>query len=76
LRARAIENQVYIVAPNQTGKNPLSFATYGHSMVVDPWGRIVSQASDRAEVIVGEIDLDYLAKVRRELPALSHRKVF
>lgn len=76
LRARAIENQVYIVAPNQTGKNPLSFATYGHSMVVDPWGRIVSQASDQAEVIVGEIDLDYLAKVRRELPALSHRKVF
>jgi predicted amidohydrolase len=76
LRARAIENQVYIVAPNQTGKNPLSFATYGHSMIVDPWGRIVTQASDRAEVIVGEIDLDYLAKVRSELPALSHRKVF
>lgn len=76
LRARAIENQVYIVAPNQTGKNPLSFATHGHSMIVDPWGRIVTQAFDQAEVIVGEIDLDYLVKVRKELPALSHRKVF
>jgi predicted amidohydrolase len=76
LRARAIENQLYIVAPNQTGKNPLSFATYGHSMIVDPWGRILAQASDQTQVIFGEIDLDYLAKVRRELPALSHRKVF
>lgn len=76
LRARAIENQVYIVAPNQTGKNPLSFATHGHSMIVDPWGRVLAQASEQTETIFAEIDLDYLAKVRRELPALSHRKVF
>lgn len=76
LRARAIENQVYIIAPNQIGHNPKSFATYGNSMIVDPWGRIVARSSDRPGVIFAEIDLDYLAKVRRELPSLSHRKVF
>ncbi len=75
LRARAIENQVYIVAPNQVGKNPRSFATYGNSMIVDPWGRVVARASDTPGVIFAEIDLQYLAKVRSELPALSHRKV-
>jgi predicted amidohydrolase len=64
LRARAIENQVYI------------FPTYGHSMIVDPWGRVLAEASDGAEVIFAEIDLAYLAKVRSELPALTHRKDF
>jgi len=75
LRARAIENQVYIVAPDQAGKNPKSFATYGNSMIVDPWGKVLARASDLPAVIFAEIDLDYLAKVRRELPALAHRKV-
>lgn len=75
LRARAIENQVYIVAPDQVGKNPKSFATYGNSMIVDPWGRVVARASDLPAVIVAEIDLDYLQKVRGELPALAHRRL-
>ena len=75
LRARAIENQVYIVAPDQVGKNPRSFATYGNSMIVDPWGRVLARASDVSTVIFAEIDLSYLVKVRAELPALSHRKV-
>ena len=76
LRARAIENQVYIIAPDQMGKNPKSFATYGNSMIVDPWGRVLARASDFSEVIFAEIDLVYLAKVRAELPALFHRKAF
>ena len=76
LRARAIENQVYIIAPDQIGKNPKSFATYGNSMIVDPWGRVLARASDLPTVIFAEIDLSYLKKVRSELPALSHRKVF
>lgn len=76
LRARAIENQAYIVAPNQVGKNPKSFATYGNSMIVDPWGRILARAADFPGVILAEIDLSYLAKVRAELPSLTHRKVF
>jgi predicted amidohydrolase len=75
LRARAIENQVYIIAPNQIGKNPKSFATYGNSMIVDPWGRVIARASDAAGIIYAEIDLDYLARVRKELPALTHCKL-
>lgn len=76
LRARAIENQAYMVAPDQVGKNPQSLATYGNSMIVDPWGRVLARASDFPGVIIAEIDLDYLKKVRTELPSLSHRKVF
>ena len=75
LRARAIENQVYVIAPDQIGHNPKSFATYGNSMIVDPWGRILARALDMPGVIVAEIDLAYLQKVRRELPALAHRKL-
>ncbi len=75
MRARAIENQVYIIAPDQLGHNPKSFATYGNSMIVDPWGRILARAPDVPAVITAEIDLAYLAKVRAELPALSHRKL-
>lgn len=75
LRARAIENQVYIVAPDQVGKNPKSFATYGNSMIVDPWGRVLARASDFPGVVFAEIDLTYLAKVRAELPVLSHRRL-
>jgi predicted amidohydrolase len=76
LRARAIENQVYVIAPDQVGKNPKSFATYGNSMIVDPWGRVLARASDFSGVIYADIDMAYLAKVRAELPALVHRKVF
>jgi predicted amidohydrolase len=75
LRARAIENQVYIIAPDQIGKNPKSFATYGNSMIVDPWGRILARAPDMPALILAEIDLAYLAKVRAELPALTHRRL-
>jgi deaminated glutathione amidase len=75
LRARAIENQVYVVAPGQFGKNTKSFETYGHSMIVDPWGKILGELSDGPGMVMAEIDLDYLAKVRAELPALNHRKL-
>jgi predicted amidohydrolase len=75
LRARAIENQVYIIAPDQFGKSAKSFETHGHSMIVDPWGKIVGELPDGPGVVVAEIDLDYLAKVRAELPALTHRKL-
>jgi predicted amidohydrolase len=75
LRARAIENQVYVIAPDQFGRNPRSFETHGHSMIVDPWGRILAEAADGPGIILGEIDLEYLARVRGELPALTHRKL-
>ena len=75
LRARAIENQVYVIAPDQFGKSTKSFETYGHSMIVDPWGKILAELPDGPGIVIAEIDLDYLAKVRTELPALAHRKL-
>ncbi|HYD50172.1 MAG TPA: carbon-nitrogen hydrolase family protein [Terriglobales bacterium] len=72
LRARAIENQVYIVAANQIGAGPGGVADYGNSMIVDPWGRVVARAGDREMTIYGEIDFDYQDKVRRQLPCLQH----
>ncbi len=71
LRARAIENQCYIVAAAQIGNNYSNRITYGKSMVIDPWGQILAQCPDREAVIVCEIDLDYLKEVRKKLPALK-----
>jgi nitrilase len=73
LRARAIENQVYVVAANQIGIGPAGFADFGHSLIVDPWGTPIGRATNGETVLVSEIDLDYLAQVRRELPCLTHR---
>jgi predicted amidohydrolase len=75
VRARAIENQLYMIAPAQFGRSRNSFETHGHTMIVDPWGKIVACLPDGAGVITAEIDLDYLARVRAELPALTHRKL-
>ena len=75
LRARAIENQVYIIAPDQFGKSAKSFETHGHSMIIDPWGKILAELADGPGVISAELDLEYLAKVRAELPALKHRRL-
>ncbi len=74
LRARAIENQVYIIAPDQTGRHPASMAAYGHSMIVDPWGKVIAEAGAEPCLVLAEIDLDYLRDVRRRLPALEHRR--
>ena len=72
LRARAIENQVYIVAPAQFGPNVHGFSDYGNSMIVDPWGRVLARAADQEGVVVAPIDLEYQERVRRELPSLTH----
>jgi predicted amidohydrolase len=72
LRARAIENQCYVLAPNQVGPTADGHADYGHSSIVDPWGTVVARASDGEGVILAEIDLGYLARVRGELPCLEH----
>ena len=68
LRARALETQVYLAAPAQWGKHNPKFSSWGHTALVDPWGTICSLAPDRAGLTYGEIDLEYLRKVRRELP--------
>jgi predicted amidohydrolase len=74
LRARAIENQTYVVAAAQFGRPNDKRVCYGHSLIVDPWGTVLVDAQDREGVVVAEIDLAYQEKVRRELPALLHRR--
>jgi predicted amidohydrolase len=74
LRARAIENTCYIVAPAQTGAK-LSYLAYGKSMIVDPWGNVIAKASDKPCVITADIDFDYLEKVRFKLPWQNNRRV-
>lgn len=72
LRARAIENQVYLIAPDQIGRSPSGVVDFGNSMIVDPWGKPLARAADRETVIFAEIDRDYQERVRRELPCLTH----
>jgi predicted amidohydrolase len=71
-RARALENQCYLIAPDQTGESPHGHADYGDSLIADPWGRVLARAPEGEAVVLAEIDLGYLARVRRELPALAH----
>jgi deaminated glutathione amidase len=75
MRARAIENQVYIIAPAQFGPNVHGFSDYGNTMIVDPWGRVLARAADQEGVVIAPIDMEYLERVRRELPALSHARL-
>jgi deaminated glutathione amidase len=74
LRARAIENLAYVVAPAQGGEHENGRRTWGHSMVVDPWGNVLAQrAQDGEGVAMAELDPDKQASWRRQLPALEHR---
>lgn len=79
LRARAIENQAYVLAPAQFGTHPGNRRTYGHSMIVDPWGVVIARAQNQTpaggELIVADIDLGRVREVRKQLPALSHRRL-
>jgi predicted amidohydrolase len=75
VRARAIENLVYIVAAGQSGTHPNGRRTFGHSMIVNPWGEVKAALPNGAGVIVAEVHLDYLHQVRKEFPALTHRRV-
>lgn len=75
-RARAIEAQAYVLAANQYGQyeeEGIMRANYGNSMVVDPWGKVIARAQDKACYISAELDFDYLAEVRSNLPSLRHR---
>ena len=74
-RARAVENQCFLLAPNQTGESPHGHRDYGNSMIVDPWGAVLARLGDDEGVAVAELDGAHLARVRRELPALEHRKL-
>lgn len=72
LRARAIENQVYVIAANQFGRTPRGTLDYGSSMIIDPWGTVVARAGEGEGVITAEIDLRYEDEVRGQIPCLKH----
>lgn len=77
LRARAIENQAFVIAPNQVGPGARDISTYGNSMIIDPWGEILARGSDKKEeVIVAEIDLDKQKKLKSTFPSLTKRRFF
>jgi deaminated glutathione amidase len=75
LRARAVENQCYVLAPAQGGTHENGRRTWGHSMVVGPWGEVLVQRAEGEGVVLAEIDPAHLAQVRRQLPALGHRRL-
>jgi deaminated glutathione amidase len=74
IRARAIENQVFVIAPDQRGNSTPKLAWHGRSMIVDPWGVVLAQAPDRECCIVAEIDLEAQQEIRSRLPSLAHRR--
>lgn len=74
LRARAIENGAYVIAPAQYGEHPGGRTTYGHSLIIDPWGNILAEAGDEPCVIAATIDLEKVSEVRKQLPMLQHHK--
>ena len=73
LRSRAVENQCYVLAAAQGGVHPGGRRTYGHSLLIDPWGMLVDELEEGPGVVAGDIDPARIAQVREELPALSHR---
>lgn len=74
LRARAIENLCYVVAPAQVGTYPPNRQCFGRSMIIDPWGLVLAQAQDRPTVMMTEIDLSAIEQARAQIPCLNHRR--
>jgi len=75
LRARAIENQAYVLAANQFGVHSPQLVSYGRSLIVDPWGQRLAEAPDGPSLALAEIDLERLHEIRLQLPALAHRRL-
>jgi deaminated glutathione amidase len=76
LRARAIENGCFVIAPAQGGKHANGRSTYGHSMIVGPWGEVLAEAGTEPEVITANIDLDEVTAVHARVPSLQHDRPF
>jgi nitrilase len=75
LRARAVENQCYVLASAQGGTHPNGRRTWGHSMVVDPWGEVLDERAEGEGLVIAEVDPQRIAQVRLQLPALRHRRL-
>src|SRR5687767_14874780 len=75
LRARAVENQAYVVAPAQGGLHDSGRRTYGHTMIVDPWGEVLALRPEGEGVVLADMDTDKIREVRTSLPALLNRRL-
>lgn len=75
IRARAIENQVWLVAPGQGGQNSKHRKTYGHSLICDPWGKVVEELGDGPGLVVADLDQEKLNQVRTRMPVWEHRRL-
>ena len=75
LRARAVENLAWVVAPGQFGSHPDTRSTYGHSLICDPWGQVVAESGDTAGFVAADLDLAAQDKLRDEFPALKNRRL-
>jgi nitrilase len=75
LRARAIENQAYVIAPAQGGRHATGRRTYGHSMIVDPWGEVLAMRAEGEGIVLAEMDVERLREVRAALPANLNRRM-
>ena len=75
LRARAIENLAYVIAPGQFGSHPDKRATYGHSLIVDPWGKVLAEVAEGNCHVAADIDPDMPERMRRDFPALANRRL-
>ena len=74
LRARAIENQCYVLASAQGGTHDSGRRTWGHSMLIDPWGKVLNCLEEGEGVVITDLDLEAIQKIRSNLPALKHRR--
>jgi predicted amidohydrolase len=75
LRARAIENTCYVIAPAQVGEHGHGRASYGHALIIDPWGTVIADAGEAAAVVVADVNPSRLAEVRGTIPSLKHRRM-
>lgn len=74
-RARAIESQCYVIAPGQSGRHLGNRETFGHSLIVDPWGDVAADAGDGTGLVLADLDKERLTKIRTQLPSLRHRRL-
>ncbi|HEX2955119.1 MAG TPA: carbon-nitrogen hydrolase family protein [Bacillota bacterium] len=74
LRTRAVDNQLFTAGVSPAPREGMEYRAYGHSLVADPWGRVLGEAADQEQTVLAELDLDELHRVRRELPLLEHRR--
>lgn len=75
LRARAIENLAYVIAPGQYGRHPDKRETFGHSLIVDPWGRVIAERVEGEGVVTADVDPGLPSKLRTDFPALANRRL-